>query len=87
MNLLLSGKIPEEVARFFFGGSLTALLKIKNHAKFDQDDPTTWDVRPICVGETFLFIEEVGRLFTKMYQITVEASLRRPQLQTETPKK
>ena len=53
VNLLLSGKIPEEVARFFFGGSLTALLKIKNHAKFDQDDPTTWDVRPICVGETF----------------------------------
>ena len=44
VNLLAAGKAPLSVARFFAGGSLTALNK------FRHGSPP--DIRPIAVGET-----------------------------------
>ena len=43
VNLLVSGKVPQEVSRFMAGGSLTALSKLKPGCALD--------IRPIAVGE------------------------------------
>ena len=43
VNLLVSGKVPQEVYRFMAGGSLTALSKLKPGC--------APDIRPIAVGE------------------------------------
>ena len=43
VNLLVSGKVPQEVSRFMAGGSLTALSKLKPGC--------APDIRPIAVGE------------------------------------
>ena len=43
VNLLVCGKVPQEVSRFMAGGSLTALNKLK--PVYAQD------IRPIAVGE------------------------------------
>ena len=52
VNSMLSGThFPPSVAKYFAGGSLTALLKL-GKGVYEPDDPDTWDVRPICVGET-----------------------------------
>ena len=43
VNLLVSGKVPQEVSLFMAGGSLTALSKLKPGC--------APDIRPIAVGE------------------------------------
>ena len=52
LNLLISGKVPVQVARFLAGGNLVALEKYK------PNSPP--DIRPIAVGEAIRHLAGKG---------------------------
>eukprot|EP00731_Ephydatia_muelleri_P000639 Em0001g639a len=54
VNLLVSGKVPQEVSLFMAGGSLTALSKLKPGC--------APDIRPIAVGEVLRRFASMGCL-------------------------